>query len=163
MANLIVNGVCRLTRDAEPRSTSNGIWYGFTIATFRKEQKEGRQSADFFDAEIYSKNTSIELEKNLVKGRLMYIGSGYLRNDKFIGKDGKEKSWVKIIISVYEFLNERVAEKEDLAPPLSIKQATNIAKSIHPSKLPPPPGTYINEEEPEKGPIEEYPDWVIRG
>jgi single-stranded DNA-binding protein len=130
MPSLSVTGIARLTRDAEIKQTQNGIWYYFGIAVYRKPNKKAGQTADFFDAEVYAKERKPEFDQSLVKGKLLYIEKGYLRNDQFTGTDGTQKNKIKVLINAFEVLSEKVAPAEIEKP---------IPKnSIHPSDLPPP-------------------------
>ena len=141
MANLTVSGICRLTRDAEIRKSTTGTWYGVGLASYRRNAKEGKQSIDFFEAEIYQKVPPLNFEKMLSKGRLIFIENGYLKNDQFVGTDGKDKSRVKIQISTYELLNDKVdAPKVDTVEVKTEK--ISVSNSVHPSDMPPPPNAY---------------------
>lgn len=139
MGSLTVNGICRLTRDAEIRKTSNGTWYSFSICCYRRNSKEGKQTVDFFEADLYSKETKDSLNKILTKGRLLYIENGYLRNDLFKGTDGKEKNKVKIMINGFEILqdNEAVPVIEESKKPVDAVSKLQL-NTTHPSDLPPP-------------------------
>jgi len=147
MGSLMVSGIARLTRDAEARKTSMGTWYNVGVAAFRKNPKEGKQQVDFFDADLYLKSPPPRYEVNLVKGRLIYIETAYLRNDQFTGSDGKEKNRIKLQISGFELLGDPSIKIED--KPAVIKTASIAA--VHPSDLGPPmekptPFKYHNEE-----------------
>lgn len=98
-------GIVRLTRDADPYVTKMGTNYSFGIAAYRKFTKEGKQDVDFFDAQIFTKNPTPALEANLKKGKLLFIEGSALLNNKFVGKDGNEKSKIVIKIFAYEFFN----------------------------------------------------------
>ena len=130
MGSLGVTGIARITRDSELRKSTNGVWYSFGIAAFRRGVKEGKQTADFFDADHYSKMENPELARKLTKGRLIYIESGYLRNDQFKGTDGKEKNRIKIMVNNFEVLND------DQAPSQPVVKVETT--STHPTDLPPP-------------------------
>ena len=107
MASLNVTGICRLTRDAEVRPTSNGTWYTIGVSAFRKNPKPGKQEVDFFDADLYQKEPTKEFEAGLKKGRLLFIEHAYLRNDKFINAEGIEKNRMKIQITAFEMMNDK--------------------------------------------------------
>jgi single-stranded DNA-binding protein len=139
MANLSISGICRITRDAEVRKSSTGTWYGIGIAAYRKNVKEGKQAVDFFDADIYQKNPPLGFENLLVKGKLLFIENGYLRNDQFVGADGAQKSRVKIQISTFELLSEGISSPVKVPePPKYESKKKVVASTIHPSDLPPP-------------------------
>jgi single-stranded DNA-binding protein len=144
MGSLMVSGIVRLTRDAEARKTTMGTWYNIGISAYRKNPKEGKQQVDFFDADLYMKVPPAGYEKNLTKGRLLYIETAYLRNDQFVGQDGKEKTRVKLQISGFELLGDQVSNeamgkqevKKTVDAVSKIKLPTS--GSTHPSDLPLP-------------------------
>lgn len=141
MGSLTVNGICRITRDSEVRKTSSGNWFSFGIAAYRKNNKEGKQNVDFFDADLYMKEYKPGYEKVLSKGRLLYIENGYLRNDTFKGTDGKEKNRIKVMINAFELLGDKVdvsIEDPKPAKPTDAVSKVFISGSTHPSDLPPP-------------------------
>lgn len=145
MASLNVNGIVRLTRDCEVNKTTAGTWYNFGVAAFRKNVKEGKQKVDFFDCELYQVKPPPGITDMLKKGRLMYIEKASLRNDQFMGQDGKEKNKWKVIITSFEMLNFEAPTEKVVEKPSS--------KSIHPSELPPPinmPKMDKKKEEPKK-------------
>ena len=115
MSCLSVNGWCKLTSDAELRKSKAGAWLHFGIATFRSNPQAGRQDCDMFHAEYFMKNPESGLNKELVKGRIIYLDRAEVRNDKFMGRDGKEKSFWKIVIRSFDFLDrfEAPPEKEE--------------------------------------------------
>jgi single-stranded DNA-binding protein len=131
MASLSVNGIVRITRDSEERKVSSGTWHTFGIAAFRKNAKDGKQSADFFDAEIYLKSEQASLARYLKKGNLIFIENAFLRNDQFTGQDGQQKNKFKILIMAFDILNEGVAMNEPKAQPVP----QSAPKSVHPSDL----------------------------
>ena len=135
MGSLTVNGTCRITKDSELRKTTNGNWYNFGVAAYRKNAKEGKQNVDFFECELYQKNPPPGLETQLIKGRLIFIESAYLRNDQFVGTDGKDKTRVKMQISAFELLQDNVtgeAPRPSHQPAYTPKPKTD---STHPSDL----------------------------
>jgi len=138
MASLTVSGICRITRDAEVRKSGTGTWYGIGIAAYRKNVKEGKQSVDFFDADLYQKNPIPGFENGLKKGKLIYIENAYLRNDQFTGTDGKEKSRVKIQISTFELLNDNVNPGQVTPEPPKYEKSKQSNLTCSPSDLPPP-------------------------
>lgn len=145
MSNLIVSGICRITRDAEARKSDKGGWYSFGIASFRKSAKEGKQSADFFDAEVFIKTEYAKTGETLKKGTLIFIENGYLRNDQFKGADGQMKNKFKILIMAFDVLADSSVSK----PVETVKvQPPPSADSVHPTDLP-PPMDYAKKKEPE--------------
>ena len=168
MASLMVTGICRLTRDAEPRKSANGTWFNMGVVSYRKNPKDGKQQEDFFEAEIYVKNPIPGYEKDLTKGKLIFIDAANLRNDKFTGNDGMERNKMKILIQSYELLeNDVVPEKEAPkaapAPEPAKKVDVPISRSTHPSDLPPPMAPKkIVAKEPDADGFEEgdIPAWV---
>ena len=103
MPNLSVNGIAKLTRDTDVRKTSIGTWYSFGICAFRKNVKEGKQAHDFFDVDLYQREPIKDLEKKLVKGAVIYIDKGELKNDQYV-LDGKERSKVRIYVSSFDLI-----------------------------------------------------------
>ena len=117
MSSLVITGIVRIATDAEARKSATGMWYTFQIAAYRKFVPPGKQDVDIFNATIYSKNPTPELTANLVKGNLMFIEGANLFNDKFTGKDGQEKSMIKVKIIAYEFFNPAQSAKEEAKLP----------------------------------------------
>ena len=139
MANLTVSGICRLTRDAEIRKSTTGTWYGVGLASYRRNAKEGKQSIDFFEAEIYQKVPPPNFEKMLSKGRLIFIENGYLKNDQFVGTDGNQKFKVKIQITTFELLNDAVnTDIKVPEPPKYESKQKVVLNTTAPSDLPLP-------------------------
>ena len=126
MAGIICTGIVRLTRDAEFKKSTGGSWYYFGIVSYRKNVKEGKQTADFFDAELFAKEGK-DVEKLLKKGNLIYIETAYLRNDQFKGVDGNEKNKIKLLIISFDVIKNEEAKEEK-----------KDARSYHPTDLPPP-------------------------
>jgi single-stranded DNA-binding protein len=181
MASLTVSGICRITRDAEVKKSSTGTWYSFGLAAYRKFVKDGKQAVDFFDCDLFQKEPKPGFEKKLTKGRLIYIESGYLRNDQFKGTDGKDKSRVKIQISTFELLQDSIAgsfddvKSEPTAPPVKEHVCDHcgqvdklckcngpvmekykdkpLSQSTHPSDFPPP--SYIPKQSYAQAPMPE--------
>ena len=114
MGSIVISGIVRLTSDAEVRKSTNGAFYTFGVAAYRKYVKEGKQEADMFDATIYSKNPTPALAASLSKGRLMFIEGGNLLNEKYTTSDGSERSKIKLKVLSYEFFSppEKEAVKE---------------------------------------------------
>lgn len=153
MGSLTVNGVCRITRDPDTRPGPSGTWYSFGIAAYRKNALDGKQSVDFFEADLYIKTANADQAKSIVKGKLMYIETAYLRNDEFTGNDGNKKNRVKLQIVTYELLNDKVDSRpaETSEGP---KTFVNL-KSCHPSDLPPPMNMPTKKERFVQAPLEE--------
>jgi len=159
MGALMVSGICRLTRDAEGKKTAIGTWYNTGIVAYRKNPKEGKQADDFFEADIFVKNPPPGYERNLIKGRLIYIDTAYIRNDRYQNAEGLDRTRVKLQISGFDLLGGEIME-EMVVPELPKKVSAPISKSTHPSDLPPPVA-------PKKAPVVEennnddfIPDWV---
>jgi single-stranded DNA-binding protein len=134
MASLGVSGIVRLTSNAEGRKSTNGTYYSFGIAAYRKYAKEGKQDVDFFEANFYSKKPSAALEASLCKGALIFIEGAYLYNDKFTGADGKEKNKYKIQIVAYEPLNVAAAARE-LKPEPIVKEEPKLTPKVVEKKI----------------------------
>ena len=105
MPCLNVGGICRLTRDAEVFKSKNASFVHFGIATFRKNVQGGRQDVDYFDAEYYLKDQSSQLPKYMTKGRMIFLDRAELRNNKYTGTDGQQRSKIKIFVFNFEFLD----------------------------------------------------------
>lgn len=110
MAEISVSGIVRLTRDAEVKKFQSGTAYNFGVVAYRKNVREGKQTVDFFDCDIWQKTPIAGFEKDLAKGRLMYIENGQLKNNQFKGTDGSEKSKVGIHISSWEFVGDSIGK-----------------------------------------------------
>ena len=133
MGSIVISGIVRVTSDAEIRKSTNGAFYSFGVAAYRKYFKEGKQDVDFFDAVIYSKNPTPALAANLTKGKLMFIEGGNLLNEKYITSDGQERSKIKLKVLSYEFFNP--AEKE--TPKEVVKEVPKVvAKPIKKEIIP---------------------------
>ena len=116
MASLVVNGIAKLTRNAEVFKSKNAAYIHLGLAVFRKDPKEGRQDVDFFDAEYYYRNPETGMEKSLTKGKMIYLDRAELRNDRFTGFDGRERSKVKIVIYGFDFIGAVEEKKPKLIP-----------------------------------------------
>lgn len=103
--SLTVNGICRLTRDAEIKNTGQyGAFITMGIATHRKNAKEGKQGVDFFDLEYFCR---AEVDANafigpLKKGVRIYINSAILQRDEYVDPNSGEKKY-KFRINVFSF------------------------------------------------------------
>jgi len=117
MASLLINGIVKLTRDAEVFTGRNSSWIHLGLAAFRSKAKEGMQDVDFFEAEYYYKNPEQKLENILKKGALLYLDRAELRNDRFEGKDGKQKSRIKVLVFSFEILKQNGEVKEIVPKP----------------------------------------------
>jgi len=115
MPPLSVTGICKITRDGElfKAKNSSGGWLRFSAAAFRKYVKEGKQDSDIFEIEHWMKNASSGLDKSVKKGRLIYLDKAELRNEKFVGKDGKDKNFWKIAAYSFDFI-DAAPQKEDI-------------------------------------------------
>jgi len=152
MASLGVSGIVRITSNAEARKSTNGTYYNFGIAAFRKYVPKGKQDVDFFNATLYSKEPSAALQSSLSKGQLIYISGADLLNERFTGADGKEKNMVKIRIIAYELFNPgdkaREAKESAVEPPKYTPEKTEEPKVAPVKKAAVPvPVIQIEEEE----------------
>ena len=111
MGSLTVNGIARITRDAEVSKSGDNAWLRFGIAVHRRNPKEGKQAVDFFDCDLYMKAYTNGMEGAFTKGKLMYIETAYLRNDEYPGPDGGKRNKIKLSISSYEFLDTKPEPK----------------------------------------------------
>lgn len=112
--SIIIEG--NLTKDGEFDSTQKGTEYCvFSVAVnrFYKSGEEIIHEVSYFDAEAWGK--LCENSRNiLVKGALVRI-VGRLRQDRWTGEDGKQKSRVKIIAEHIEAKPVPAQEKETAA------------------------------------------------
>ena len=134
MSELSVTGICRLTNDAEVRKSSYGAWLNFGISAYRKNVREGKQDADFFDVELYVKDFKPELQSQFRKGRLLFIQGGQLRRNEYVGQDGQKKSKLSIVIFSYEFLKDEEKVVTSSSPekekPIIKKEETKTEKQV---------------------------------
>lgn len=151
MGSLGVSGIVRITSNAEARKSTNGTYYNFGIAAFRKYIQKGKQDVDFFNATLYSKEPSAAFQAALSKGRLLYISGADLLNERFTGADGKEKNMVKIRIIAYELFNPGDKAKEDkeiaAEPPKYVAEKKEAPKAV-PIKETPVPVIQVEEDDP---------------
>ena len=105
MSSLSIHGICKVTRDPEFFKSKYGNWLHFTVASFRKFAKAGKQEADLFEVNYFLKNPDSKILKSLRKNRLIYLDRAELRNDKFTGRDGREKSSWKIMLLSFDFVD----------------------------------------------------------
>ncbi len=106
MPGLKITGICRLTRDAEVFKSKNASWVHIGLVAYRKRPRDGQQKEDFFDAELYQKDPEAGVEKTLIKGKLLFLENAELRADRFVGKDGRDKTKLKVLIYSFSIINE---------------------------------------------------------
>src|ERR1035441_3000157 len=104
MPEIGISGIVKLTRDIEIKKVGQWTIYTLGLCAFRKYAKEGKQTDDYFDAEIFSKDPNPLWEKQLCKGKLIFIEKGYLRNDRYL-MEGQERSKIKLNISSLEIVS----------------------------------------------------------
>ncbi len=93
--------VGRLTKDINIEYTTSGMAVGkSSIAVNRSQKKNGNweDSASFFDIAVFGKLAE-NLKPYLTKGKQIAIG-GYLKQDRWTGQDGQNRS--KVYIGVEE-------------------------------------------------------------
>ena len=106
--------VGRLTKDAELKSTKNGAQYlVFTLAVDR-----GKDEADFFDVQYWSKNATA-VHEWLEKGRQVAV-VGCLRQDRW-ESNGQKYSKIYVLADDVQFLggSEKVKQKAEPKPTTS--------------------------------------------
>ena len=106
MNKLIIMG--RLTADAEIFDVREGLKIcKFTIAVngFKKDD------VSFFDVTAFNKQAEA-IVMFVKKGQRLLI-EGELKQDKFVDKEGKNRSKVGIILRSFEFIEKKGADEED--------------------------------------------------
>ena len=119
MASLSINGICRLTRDPDLIKSQRAAWLHFGLAAYRRNPREGTQEVDFFEGEYYVRNPESGIDKRLKKGALVYLDRAELRNDRFMGQDGRERYKTKILIYNFDIMDRELnfSAAEDLSVP----------------------------------------------
>lgn len=100
--SLIIEG--NMVRDPVIGETSKGTTYcTFTIAANRNftQNNESTQEVSYFDVEAWT-NTAENCKENGAKGRGVRV-VGRLKQDRWVGKDGKNCSKVKVVAEHVEF------------------------------------------------------------
>ena len=119
--------VGRMVSDAELRYIpGSGVAVAsFAIAVDRDYiGKDGKRETDFIPVEVMGK--SAEFSANyLGKGRLVSI-EGSLRIDKYVNKNGENRTFTKVSVRVINALDSRKVEK---------KQDTKFEPSFEPSEV----------------------------
>ena len=116
MPGLKIAGICRITRDPEVFKTKNMVWLHMGLVAYRKNPREGQQAEDFFSAEYCMRNPESGEDKLMTKGKLIYLEHAELRADKFLGRDGKDRTKTKVLIYAFSYLDEKLAEKTEPKP-----------------------------------------------
>ena len=118
--SILIEGT--LTRDADFRNTAKGTAVcNFSLATnrFYKQDNGMEKEVSFFDVESWSKLAEICREK-ACKGRGVRV-VGRLKQERWNGNDGKNKSKVVIVAEHVEFRPEFKKEKAGESEELSME------------------------------------------
>ena len=103
----------RLVKDIEIKKGKNDNIYGvFTLAVTRKENKE---ITDFVDCVAFGKLAEV-IKQYTEKGNRIIV-TGSLHFDKYVSKDGENKTSVRIIVDDFYFVDYKRNEEtktEDL-------------------------------------------------
>ena len=100
--SILIEG--NLTRDPEMNKTPKGTPVCvFTLASNRyyKQDNEGQQEVSFFDVEVWAKQAET-CSTYLEKGRGVRV-VGRLKQDRWVDKDEKPRSRIKIVAEHVEF------------------------------------------------------------
>ena len=108
-------GMGRLTRDPQLESSGNGVEYcRFTIAIDRAfTKKDGEKQTDFIDCTCFNKTAAL-VDKYFHKGDGIMV-EGRIEQDKYVDKDGNNRTSWKIICDRVEFPPSRKGQS-DAAP-----------------------------------------------
>ena len=108
--SLIIEG--NMVRDPEFKETVKGTNFcSFSIATNRvyTQNNETTQEVSYFDVEAWT-SMALLCKENGAKGRGVRV-VGRLKQDRWVGKDGKNYSKVKVIAEHIEFKPKFTANK----------------------------------------------------
>jgi single-strand DNA-binding protein len=100
--SIILEG--NLTRDPELTATPKGTPvcnFGVASNRFFKQDDERKKEVSFFNVETWAKNAE-NCSEYLEKGRGVRV-VGRLKQDRWVGKDGKNRERVKIVAEHVEF------------------------------------------------------------
>ncbi len=110
--SILVDG--NLVRDPELTETPKGTKVcNFSVASnrFYKHENETQKEVSFFDVEAWARNAEVCAEY-LKKGRGVRV-VGRLKQDRWVGNDGKNHSRVKIVAENVEFKPNFKGSKPD--------------------------------------------------
>ena len=98
----------RMVKDIELKKGKNDNTYGvFTLAVNRKENKE---ITDFVDCVAFGKLAEVIKEYTEKGNRLIVTGS--LHFDKYVDKEGNQKTSVNVIVDDFFFVDFKVKKDE---------------------------------------------------
>lgn len=101
--SLNVTGSGRLTKDPELKKSKAGTSFvNFSLASDRRQKKEGQASSDFFECVAFGKTAEL-ISKSLVKGSRIYIKEAEIQNDTWEASDGTKRTKTKLVIGSFEF------------------------------------------------------------
>ena len=105
-------GMGRLTRDPKLESSGNGVEYcRFSVAIERNYKKDGgEKQTDFIDCTSFGKQAAF-IEKYFHKGDGIMV-EGRMESDKYVDKDGNNRTKWKIMVDRVEFPPSRKGQPE---------------------------------------------------
>lgn len=105
-------GMGRLTRDPKLESSGNGVEYcRFSVAIERNYKKDGgEKQTDFIDCTSFGKQAAF-IEKYFHKGDGIMV-EGRMESDKYVDKDGNNRTKWKIMVDRVEFPPSRKGQSE---------------------------------------------------
>lgn len=110
-------GMGRLTRDPKLESSGNGVEYcRFSIAVDRSYTKKdgGDRQTDFIDCTAFGKSAAL-IERYFHKGDGIAV-EGRLETDKYVDKDGNNRTSWKIMVDRIEFPPSRKSADSGSSP-----------------------------------------------
>lgn len=105
-------GMGRLTRDPKLESSGNGVEYcRFSVAIERNYKKDGgEKQTDFIDCTSFGKQAAF-IEKYFHKGDGIMV-EGRMESNKYVDKDGNNRTKWKIMVDRVEFPPSRKDQSE---------------------------------------------------
>lgn len=103
-------GMGRMTRDPKLESSGNGVEFcRFSVAIDRSYTKKGEdKKTDFIDCTAFGKQ-AVFIEKYFHKGDGIAV-EGRLESDKYVDKDGNNRTSWKIMVDRVEFTPSRKSD-----------------------------------------------------
>ena len=103
-------GMGRMTRDPKLESSGNGVEFcRFSVAIDRSYTKKGEdKKTDFIDCTAFGKSAAL-IERYFHKGDGIAV-EGRLESDKYVDKDGNNRTSWKIVVDRIEFPPSRKSD-----------------------------------------------------
>ena len=128
MNRIIIKG--RLTKDPDVRMTPEGLQIArYTLAVDRPKRQGQDAKADFFTCTAFRKQAEFS-EKYMKKGA-MFLITGSMQQDNYVGKDGQKVFAWQVIVDEQEF-----CEGKTQAPAPELKDFMGIPDDFGQEELP---------------------------